>query len=93
MDPVFRKSISDKAGEAWLPDESLSVEQAVEFYTLGSAYASFEEDIKGSLQKGKLADIVVLSKDIFAIPGEELINTEVVHTILGGKIIYSSETE
>jgi predicted amidohydrolase YtcJ len=85
---VSRKSISDKAGAAWLPGESLSVEKAVEFYTLGSAYASFEEDIKGSLQKGKLADIVVLSKDIFTIPEEELLNTEVVYTILGGKIIY-----
>jgi predicted amidohydrolase YtcJ len=85
---VSRKSISDKAGAAWLPGESLSVEKAVEFYTLGSAYASFEEGIKGSLQIGKLADIVVLSKDIFTIPEEELLNTKVVYTILGGKIVY-----
>ena len=85
---VSRKSISDKAGSAWLPEESVSVEKAVEYYTLGSAYASFEEDIKGSLQKGKLADIVVLSKDIFAVPVEEILRTEVVYTILGGKIIY-----
>ncbi len=90
---VTRKSISDKAGEAWLPEESISMEQAIEFYTLGSAYASFEEDIKGSLQKGKLADIVVLSKDLFTIPEEEILNTEVVYTILGGKIIYSLECE
>jgi hypothetical protein len=90
---VFRKSISDKAGNPWLPEESISIEKAVEFYTLGSAYASFEEGIKGSLQKGKLADIVVLSKDIFTIPAEDLLNTEVVYTILGGKIIYSSEAE
>jgi predicted amidohydrolase YtcJ len=85
---VSRKSISDKAGSAWLPEESLSLEKAVEFYTLGSAYASFEEGIKGSLEVGKLADIVVLSKDIFAVPVEDLLNTEVVCTILGGKIIY-----
>ena len=85
---VSRKSISDRAGGAWLPEESISVEKAVEFYTLGSAYASFEEDIKGSLQKGKLADIVVLSKDIFTIPKEDLLSTEVVYTILGGKVIY-----
>ncbi len=90
---VTRKSISDKAGEAWLPEESISMEQAIEFYTLGSAYASFEEDIKGSLQKGKLADIVVLSKDLFTIPEGEILNTEVVYTILGGKIIYSLECE
>jgi len=87
---VTRKSIADKAGEAWLQDESLSLEKAVEFYTLGSAYATFEEDLKGSLQVGKLADIVVLSQDIFTKPEEEILNTTVVYTILGGKIIYSS---
>lgn len=90
---VSRKSITDKSGNAWLQDESISVEKAIEWYTLGSAYASFEEDIKGSLQKGKLADIVVLSKDIFTIPEEEILNTVVVYTILGGKIIYSAEAE
>jgi predicted amidohydrolase YtcJ len=90
---VTRKSIADKTGNPWLQDESLSIEKAIECYTLGSAYASFEEDIKGSLQKGKLADIVVLSKDIFTIPKEEMLNTEVVYTILGGKIIYPLESE
>jgi len=90
---VSRKSITDKAGDAWLQDESLSVKEAIECYTLGSAYASFEEDIKGSLQVGKLADIVVLSKDIFTMPEEEMLNTEVVYTILGGKIIYPLESE
>jgi len=90
---VTRKSISDKKGGAWLQDESLSVEKAVEFYTLGSAYSAFEEDIKGSLEKDKLADIVVLSKDIFTIPEEEILNTDVVYTILGGKIIHSLESE
>lgn len=85
---VTRKSIADKTGGAWLMDESLSIEKAIEFYTLGSAYASFEEAVKGSLQVGKLADIVVLSKDLFTIPEEEILNTEVVYTILGGKTIY-----
>jgi len=88
---VSRKSITDKAGDAWLQDESLSIEKAIECYTLGSAYASFEEGIKGALQAGKLADIVVLSKDIFTMPEEEMLNTEVVYTILGGKIIYPLE--
>jgi len=90
---VSRKSITDKTGKAWLQDESLSVMEAIEFYTLGSAYASFEEEIKGSLKEGKLADIVVLSKDLFSIPEEEILNTEVVYTILGGKVIYPLESE
>jgi hypothetical protein len=90
---VSRKSITDKTGKAWLQDESLSVLEAIACYTLGSAYATFEEDIKGSLQKGKLADIVVLSKDLLTIHEEEILNTEVVYTILGGKIIYPLESE
>lgn len=90
---VSRKSIADKTGNAWLQDESISVEKAVEFYTLGSAYSSFEEAVKGSLQAGKLADIVVLSRDIFTIPEEEILNTKVVYTILGGKVIYPLESE
>jgi predicted amidohydrolase YtcJ len=85
---VSRKSVADKTGDAWLKDESIPIEKAIEYYTLGSAYAAFEEAIKGSLQAGKLADIVVLSKDLFAIPQEEILNTQVVYTILGGKIIY-----
>lgn len=90
---VSRKSITDKTGNAWLQNESLSVKEAIEWYTLGSAYASFEEEIKGSLKEGKLADIVVLSKDIFTIPEEEILNTDIAYTILGGKIIYSSEAK
>jgi len=86
---VTRKSITDKTGDAWLQNESLSIEKAIECYTLGSAYASFEEEIKGFLKEGKLADIVVLSKDGFTIPEEEILNTDVVYPILGGKIIYS----
>ncbi len=72
----------------------MSVTNVMDPYnTLGSAYASFEEEIKGSLKEAKLADIVVLSKDVFTIPEEEILNTDVVYTILGGKIIYSSEAE
>ncbi len=63
------------------------------YNTLGSAYASFEEEIKGSLKEAEWADIVVLSKDVFTIPEEEILNTDFVYTILGGKIIYSSEAE
>jgi len=57
--------------------------------TLDAAYAAFEEDIKGSIEAGKLADVVVLSQDIMKIDEEEILNTEVLMTILDGKIIYS----
>jgi predicted amidohydrolase YtcJ len=70
------------------PEQRVSMGEAIKYYTYGSAYATFEEDIKGTLEAGKLADIVVLSKDLFTIDPEEILTTEVVYKILGGKIIY-----
>jgi predicted amidohydrolase YtcJ len=61
---------------------------ALKMYTLNPAYAAFEEDIKGSLSPGKLADLTVLSKDILTIPEAEIRDTEVVMTVLGGKVVY-----
>lgn len=69
-------------------EERLTMAEAIKYYTYGSAYASHEEDIKGTLEKGKLADIVVLSRDLFTIPPREILRTEVLFTILGGKIVY-----
>ncbi|UCE22735.1 MAG: amidohydrolase, partial [Candidatus Aminicenantes bacterium] len=69
-------------------EERLTMAEAIKYYTYGSAYASHEEDIKGTLEKGKLADMVVLSRDLFTIPSREILKTEVLYTILGGKIVY-----
>ncbi|NUM62433.1 MAG: amidohydrolase family protein, partial [Ignavibacteriaceae bacterium] len=66
-----------------------SVEDAVKCYTLNSAYASFEEKIKGSIEVGKLADFVVLSDDIFSIDPDEIKNVEVEMTIFNGEIVYT----
>ncbi|MFC2169537.1 amidohydrolase [Acidobacteriota bacterium] len=73
------------------PEQRLLMADAIRYYTYGPAYAAFEEDIKGSLEAGKLADIVVLSKDLFDIDPEEILTTEVVYKILGGEIIYQKE--
>ncbi|MGD2295984.1 MAG: amidohydrolase [Candidatus Aminicenantes bacterium] len=70
------------------PEQRLTMAEAIKFYTLGPAYASFEEDIKGSLEVGKLADMVVLSKDLLNISAKEILKTEVLYTIVGGKIVY-----
>ncbi|MCY4158921.1 MAG: amidohydrolase family protein, partial [Bacteroidetes bacterium] len=78
-------------GSIFYPSERLSREQALQSYTLNNAYAAFEEDIKGSLEPGKLADITVLSKDILTIPDEEILSTEVLYTIVGGSILYEKE--
>jgi predicted amidohydrolase YtcJ len=72
------------------PSEALTREQAVIAYTLTSAYAEFAEGDKGSLQRGKLADLVVLSKDIFTVPVEQLPNTASLLTMVGGAIVYNS---
>ena len=74
-------------GERFYPSQVMSRLEALESYTLHAAYAAFEEDIKGSLEVGKLADIVVLSQDILTIPEEEIPTTEVLHTIVGGKVV------
>jgi hypothetical protein len=76
-------------GEVFFPEQRLSRMEALQTYTIKSAYAGFEEDIKGSLTPGKLADITVLSRDILTIPEDEIPATEVVYTIVGGKVMYS----
>jgi predicted amidohydrolase YtcJ len=69
-------------------EERLSMAEAIKYYTYGPAYASCEEDIKGTLEEGKLADMVVLSQDLFSINPKDITKTEVLCTILGGKIVY-----
>ena len=75
-------------GERFYPEERLTRDEALETYTLSGAYAAFEEDLKGSIEPGKLADVVVLSRDIMTIPEDEIPATRVDTTILGGAIRY-----
>ena len=77
-----------KNGEAFYPDQCMSREEALRAYTYNCAFSGFEENFKGSLAKGKLADITVLSKDILTVPDDEILQTEVVYTIVGGKVVY-----
>jgi predicted amidohydrolase YtcJ len=69
-------------------EERLTMAEAIKYYTYGPAYASFEEDIKGTLEVGKLADMVVLSRNLFTIQPRDITKTEVLYTILGGEIVY-----
>lgn len=77
----------------WIPEQRISVEEAVFAYTMGSAYASGEEGSKGSIETGKLADIAVLSKDIFTIAAEEIRETRVEMTIFDGTVVYERKVE
>jgi predicted amidohydrolase YtcJ len=65
-------------------------EQALRSYTLNNAFAAFEEDIKGSITPGKLADIVVLSRDIMSVPEAEILDARVLYTIIGGRVQYEA---
>jgi hypothetical protein len=76
---------------AYVPEERISVEQAVRGYTLGSAYARFSEDKLGSLETGKEADLAVLSQDIFSVPAEAIGETKVLLTMVGGKVVFRGE--
>lgn len=80
-------------GKQFYPGQAMSRMQALKSYTYNPAYAAFEEDSKGSLTPGKLADITVLSKDILTIPAEEILNTEVEYTFVGGKLMYRNRKQ
>ncbi len=79
-----------KNGRYFYPEQCLTPEQALQAYTKNNAYAAFEENIKGTLEPGKLADITVLDHDILTVPPDQILKTKVLYTIVGGKIMYSS---
>lgn len=90
IDPiaVFYGSVArrDLEGNAFYPAQAMTRMEALESYTINGAYAAFEEEIKGSITPGKLADIVVLSQDILTVPEEQIPQTEIVMTLLGGEV-------
>ncbi|HYE80748.1 MAG TPA: amidohydrolase [Clostridia bacterium] len=85
---VTREDENGKPTGGWLPGEKLSIQEAVKLYTIGSAYLSFEEDKKGTIKVGKLADMVVLSEDIFEVEPQDIKNIKVLMTMVGGKVQY-----
>jgi predicted amidohydrolase YtcJ len=94
VNPVesFYASVTRKradGGPAFFPEQAMTREEAIYSYTLANAFAAFEENLKGSLTEGKLADMVVLSNDLIACPEREILNTKVLMTIVGGKVVVS----
>jgi len=85
---VTRRTLDDKNPNGWIPEEKLTVNEALRAYTIDAAYATFEENIKGSLEPGKLADFVVIDKDLTTIPPETIRDAEVVMTIVNGKVVF-----
>lgn len=96
VDPIesFYASVTRKRadnGLAFFPEQSMTRMEALESYTINNAYAAFEEDLKGSLEIGKLADITILSKDLLKCSDEEILETEVLYTIIDGEVKFQKK--
>jgi predicted amidohydrolase YtcJ len=87
---VARKSQSGFTGPGWHPEQAATREQALKMFTRWPAYAAFEEQDKGSIEAGKLADLTILSDDIMKIPEPEILRTRCLMTIIGGEIVYDA---
>jgi predicted amidohydrolase YtcJ len=85
---VTRATSDGKNPGGWVPEEKISLDDAIKGYTTGGAYAEFAEKDKGTIRSGKLADIIVLDKDLFKVPAEQLMDVKVVLTIVGGKVVH-----
>ena len=83
-----RRTLDGKHPDGWVPEQKISVREAVHAYTVGSAYASFEEQLKGSIEPGKLADLAVLSDDILTIDPKSIEHAKVEITFFDGKAIF-----
>jgi predicted amidohydrolase YtcJ len=87
---VTRQTTEGTPAGGFVPEQRLTVAQAIEGYTLGAAYAGHREKTEGSIEPGKLADLIVVSQDPFKVPSNQLSKTEVLLTIVGGKVVYQS---
>ena len=87
---VTRATLDGKNPNGWFPEQKLTVAETVEAYTMGSAYAEFQESEKGSITPGKLADMVLLSDDILSIDPVKIRDTKVLKTFVGGKLVYDA---
>ncbi len=83
---ITRKTLDGEPEGGYEPDQKMTREQALRSYTIDAAYGAFEEHIKGSIEVGKLADFAVFSANIMEIPADEILETKVVYTIVGGKV-------
>ncbi len=87
---ISRKTLDGYPEGGWLPEQKVNIEEALYNFTKDGAYASFEENIKGSIEEGMLADLIVLNKDVMAIPVEEVKDVKVILTMVDGKVVYES---
>ena len=85
---VTRETLDGKHPGGWIPEQKISVEDALRAYTSGAAYASFEEEIKGTIERDKLADFVLIDRDLTRIPPDDIRNARIMMTVVGGRVVY-----
>ena len=88
---VTRRTLKGEPKEGFEPEEKMTREQALKSYTLDAAYGAFEENLKGSIAVGKLADFTVFSQDLMTVPDDNILNTAIAMTIVGGKVVYTGK--
>jgi predicted amidohydrolase YtcJ len=88
---VTRATLDGKHPGGWVPEQKVTLAEAISAYTVGAAYAEFQEKEKGRLAPGQLADLVILGEDVFAVPAERLKDVRVETTIVGGKVVYERD--
>jgi predicted amidohydrolase YtcJ len=90
---VTRRTLDGANPEGWVPEQKISVDQALRAYTIDAAYASFDEKMKGSLSPGKLADFVVLEKNLFEVPPADIRHVKIQATYVGGQKVFERQAE
>ena len=85
---VTRQTVKGEPAVGWFPDQRISIDDAIRAYTLNTAYANFEEKSKGSIEVGKVADLVVLDKNLLSVTPKEMLDAKVIYTIVAGKFVY-----
>ncbi len=88
---VTRRTLDDKNPNGWIPEQKITVDEAVRGFTWGSAYAEFQESEKGTLELGKVADIIILSDDIFTIDPVKIGQAKVLTTIMNGRVVFEAK--
>ncbi len=88
---VARKTLKGTPESGWFPEQRISVEEAIRAYTINNACAAFEDDIRGSLEIGKLADITIFDRNLLRIPENNILNAEVEYTIIDGKVVFEKK--
>jgi hypothetical protein len=87
---VTRRTLDDRNPGGWVPEQKITVDEAMRAYTLDAAYASFEDGIKGSIERGKLADLVIIDRDVTRIPPETIRDARITKTIVGGRVVFEA---